>query len=274
MTDAHSDHTLMIERMCGLWSGGEELSAGPGQDTTFKAEAAFETTSALGGLAAASEYTQTMDGAPGMRCHTLFRFDGAGGVSVLWTPAQGDPLIFTGTLEGAVVSAAREDADGTRHLMTADYSTPAKAVMTMTVTARTAAPVTIFTGTYTRRPPVRGRDMWRDLSVPDASALHGFYEKVIGWRASPCDMGGYSDYNMLDASGEAAAGVCHAKGPNEGLPPVWLVYFTVASVETAVDAVRSAGGTVLADPKGSDGHRYAVIRDPAGATFAVYEEPA
>ena len=35
------------------------------------------------------------------------------------------------------------------------------------------------------------------------------------------------DESMLTPAGEGAAGVCHARGVNANIPPVWLVYFMV-----------------------------------------------
>ena len=47
------------------------------------------------------------------------------------------------------------------------------------------------------------------------------------------DLGGETEIVMfecachLDADGEVAVGVCHARDGNAGLPPVWLPYFAV-----------------------------------------------
>ncbi len=114
---------------------------------------------------------------------------------------------------------------------------------------------------------------WTDLTVPDADRIRDFYSAVVGWTPSPVDMGGYSDYCMNAADGNAVAGVCHARGSNADLPPVWLVYVRVADLEGSVTGVRELGGEVLVGPKdmGSQG-RYAVIRDPAGAVCALYQE--
>jgi len=60
---------------------------------------------------------------------------------------------------------------------------------------------------------------WTDLTVTDAEAIRKFYSAVVGWKADPVDMGGYNDFNMTPpASGEAVAGVCHARGGNTDLP--------------------------------------------------------
>lgn len=118
-----------------------------------------------------------------------------------------------------------------------------------------------------------GKAGWMDLTVEDAPAVRDFYAAVVGWEPQPVSMGDYSDFNMaLPESGEPVAGVCHARGSNAGLPPVWLVYWVVADLEASVEACRQGGGEVVAGPRGMGGQgRYAVLRDPAGAPFALYE---
>jgi len=37
---------------------------------------------------------------------------------------------------------------------------------------------------------------WRDLTVKNAEAVRDFYSKVVGWKTSSVDMGGYNDFNM------------------------------------------------------------------------------
>jgi predicted enzyme related to lactoylglutathione lyase len=87
-------------------------------------------------------------------------------------------------------------------------------------------------------------------------------------------MGGYADYSMVDAeTGEARAGVCHARGVNQDLPPVWLLYITVADLASAVTRAQALGGAVLKAPAKMGAGWYAVVRDPAGAAVALYEAP-
>jgi len=118
------------------------------------------------------------------------------------------------------------------------------------------------------------RVAWIDLTVPDADSVRDFYSRVVGWTWEPVEMGGYSDYNMLPAGGgNPVAGICHARGVNESLPPQWLAYFTVEDVERCASAAREAGGEVLVGPKGMGGGRFCVIRDPAGAVCALFQPP-
>ena len=124
--------------------------------------------------------------------------------------------------------------------------------------------------------PKMGTIGWIDLTVPDADAIRDFYSAVTGWSPSPVPMGGYDDYAMTAAgTGEPAAGICHARGANAGLPAHWLVYITVPDVDAAAAACRERGGDVLIAPKDVGGYgRYCVIRDPAGAVAALFTPAA
>lgn len=113
---------------------------------------------------------------------------------------------------------------------------------------------------------------WCDLTVSNAAEIRDFYRAVAGWGVEECDMGGYSDYTMtIPTSGKAVSGVCWSRGPNAGLPPVWLIYVTVADLDASIAAVLERGGKLLAGPNGMGAARYCVIEDPAGAKLALYQ---
>lgn len=114
-------------------------------------------------------------------------------------------------------------------------------------------------------PNTIGRIVWHDLTVLDAPRVREFYEKVMGWSNMPIamedDQGDYADYVMLapensqppvvppeHASG--VCGVCHARGSNANLPPQWLVYVQVASVNASIAAAESLGGKLLCPSAG------------------------
>jgi predicted enzyme related to lactoylglutathione lyase len=115
-----------------------------------------------------------------------------------------------------------------------------------------------------------GTVAWADLTVEDAGTLKDFYSEVVGWKASPVDMGEYSDFNMLPpGSEEPAAGICYARGMNADLPAQWLMYIVVADLDRSVARCLELGGKVVAGPRG-EGARFCVIQDPAGAVVALY----
>ncbi len=121
-----------------------------------------------------------------------------------------------------------------------------------------------------------GRIAWLDLTVSDASATRDFYREAIGWPVQDVEMkdgdARYADYNMLGNDGTPAAGICHARGPNTGLPPVWMIYLPVGDLDESVRRVEEEGGNVLKTMRDGDGNYvYAAVQDPVGACFALVQ---
>ena len=121
-----------------------------------------------------------------------------------------------------------------------------------------------------------GQITWMDLTVPDAVAVRDFYQNVTGWTPSPVEMGGYQDFCMLPPGEEQpVAGICHARGANAALPPVWLVYITVADLDESLRQTEQRGGKIIRPATGMGAHgRYGVIADPAGAVCALFQPAA
>ena len=120
--------------------------------------------------------------------------------------------------------------------------------------------------------PKLGSIGWVDLTVEDASAVSNFYQSVAGWGSQKVEMGGYSDYNLLNSEGQAVCGVCHQRGGNAGLPSQWLIYITVEDIQRSLSECRRLGGKVVAESKQVPGYgTYCVIRDPAGAVAALFQ---
>jgi uncharacterized protein len=119
-----------------------------------------------------------------------------------------------------------------------------------------------------------GRIAWLDLTVPDAPAARDFYRRVVGWSVREVAMQEgeqrYADYEMLGEDGTATAGVCHARGVNAGLPPVWMIYLPVDDLAESLRRVADGGGEVVRTARGGTGDlAYAAIRDPVGAYLAL-----
>ena len=119
-----------------------------------------------------------------------------------------------------------------------------------------------------------GRISWTDLTVADATSIRDFYSAVVGWRSEDVDMGGYTDFGMVPSGeADAVAGICHARGQNAEIPPVWLVYISVENLVASLDEATKLGATVIDGPRmAEEGVGFAVIRDPAGAVCALYQE--
>lgn len=118
--------------------------------------------------------------------------------------------------------------------------------------------------------PSFGMIAWHDLTVENADQVRDFYQAVAGWQPEEVSMGDYADYSMK-AGDTVVAGVCHAKGPNVGLPPQWLIYITVEDLDATIAAAKAHGGELLGEIREMGENRFAVIRDPGGAVAGYYQ---
>ncbi len=118
-----------------------------------------------------------------------------------------------------------------------------------------------------------GRISWVDLTVSNASATRDFYRQVVEWSVQDVEMedGGerYADYNMLGDDGNPVAGVCHARGVNVGLPPVWMIYLPVGDLAESLRRVQEEGGKIIKATQGA--YAYAAVQDPVGAYLALIQ---
>ena len=82
---------------------------------------------------------------------------------------------------------------------------------------------------------------------------------------------------MFELDGrEAAAGYkLRPDQTQHGVPPHWMVYIAVANADESAAQVAGLGGTLLAPPFDVAEHgRMAVVQDPTGATFAIWQAKA
>jgi predicted enzyme related to lactoylglutathione lyase len=114
---------------------------------------------------------------------------------------------------------------------------------------------------------VRGQFVWHELMTPDAGKAHAFYAKAIGWKSQPWEED--ASYVMFAAQrGPIGATASRVNGD----APHWLPYIGTGNIEKTVKQAQELGGTVVKDIDSiSSGSRYAVLKDPFGATFGVYE---
>jgi predicted enzyme related to lactoylglutathione lyase len=113
-----------------------------------------------------------------------------------------------------------------------------------------------------------------DLTVDNTEQILDFYKQVVGWDSEGLTMhdeqGEYADYVTKDEDGNWVGGICHRRGMNADLPPVWIVYIQVADVEASLQRCEALGGSVLKCSLLEDGSiQYALIQDPAGAVLAL-----
>jgi uncharacterized protein len=106
--------------------------------------------------------------------------------------------------------------------------------------------------------------VWNELASPDPSRARDFFAELLGWTVEPEESG----YGVIKHDGALNGGIRPAQ---DGETPGWLVYFTATSVDETATKIREAGGKVLVGPMESAVGKVAVVSDPQGARFALFE---
>jgi len=118
---------------------------------------------------------------------------------------------------------------------------------------------------------VRGRFVWHQLMTRDVPGAKKFYSKLVGWKTMPWPLD--PSYTVCHADVGPMAGIMQipADLPAE-VPSHWTLYIGTRDVDGTADAVVRAGGSVVKAPENMAGAgRYAVLKDPQGAVFAIID---
>jgi len=117
-----------------------------------------------------------------------------------------------------------------------------------------------------------GNFCWLELSTTDAEAAKKFYTSVFGWSYVDNPMGPDAVYTMINLDGKGV-GALYKKGPEQqGTPPNWMTYVSVANADETVAKARELGGNPMMDAFDVDKHgRMSVITDPSGSIFSIWQ---
>jgi predicted enzyme related to lactoylglutathione lyase len=113
---------------------------------------------------------------------------------------------------------------------------------------------------------------WNELQSRDPETAATFYAGLFGWEMEPVEESGKLAYVTLEHAGSMNGGIMPMTEQHGDAPPHWLPYFTVPSCDEAVARVRELGGEALVGPLDiGTGSLIAVVQDPQGAAFALFE---
>lgn len=112
-----------------------------------------------------------------------------------------------------------------------------------------------------------GALVWNELGSPDLDASSAFYSGLFGWTVAPFEAS--PEPYLSIKNGDANNGGIRALAP--GAPPNWLVYFGIDDLDAGLSKVGELGGSTLAGPIDIQIARIAVVADPQGAVFALYD---
>lgn len=118
-----------------------------------------------------------------------------------------------------------------------------------------------------------GTFCWPELMTSDAPAAKKFYSGLFGWSPNDSPMPDGGAYTMLELGGQTIGALCQRD--KEEIPPHWNLYVAVNDADETAKRAASLGGTVILPPFDvMDVGRMAVIQDPTGATFSIWQARA
>ena len=107
--------------------------------------------------------------------------------------------------------------------------------------------------------------MFFDLRTTDAAASRDFYGELFGWTSTGSPVPMFTD-------GPVPWGGLTELAPDDARKPQWVPYVGVDDLTAATARARDLGATIVRErveiPQGA----MAVITDPTGAAFVLWED--
>ncbi len=123
--------------------------------------------------------------------------------------------------------------------------------------------------------PKVGEFCWNELATTDLQAAKDFYGKVFDWKFNEQQVDGKT-YVMINKNDKDFAGIWQIPSDkSKEIPPHWMSYVCVDNLNATIEKCRQNKATIIKGPivikdKGS----FAIIQDPSGAHFALWEPAA
>lgn len=111
---------------------------------------------------------------------------------------------------------------------------------------------------------------WNELMTNDIEAAKTFYADTLGWSYDEFPGANFT-YWVCMSGGKPVGGIMPLEGvAPEGANPHWFAHIAVDDVDARVEAVRTAGGTVLREPFDIPSvGRVAIVLDTTGAGIGI-----
>ena len=113
-----------------------------------------------------------------------------------------------------------------------------------------------------------GAYCWQELGTNDTQKAKDFYTTLFGWATE--SFPGSMEYTIFKKGNESVGGMYQITPEMGPIPPHWLTYFAVNDCDATVQKATELGGSVMKPAEDIPGvGRFAILRDPASAVFAV-----
>jgi predicted enzyme related to lactoylglutathione lyase len=115
-----------------------------------------------------------------------------------------------------------------------------------------------------------GAPCWVELGTGDVPKSGEFYGALFGWTSETDPRAEAGGYTMASLGSVPVAAMSPLYAP--GQPVAWSVSFAVLDADAAAARAADEGGAVVMAPMDIfDNGRFAVLRDPTGAMFSIWQ---
>ena len=126
-----------------------------------------------------------------------------------------------------------------------------------------------------------GTVSWVDLQSKDLEKSKAFYSKLFGWQPNTIPDPQAGGYTWFLQDGKQVGALGGTQSPDQ--PTSWSIYFATEDADKTAEAVKAAGGKVIAEPfdvmgaggmAGASGGRWKVAGGGASTTSGARGTPA
>lgn len=117
--------------------------------------------------------------------------------------------------------------------------------------------------------------VWYELHTPDAAPAEAFYGGVLGWGVQDAGLPNRR-YTLVTVAGTPIGGLLQKPSTDfpSGEKASWMGYIGVTDLDAASERLKQAHGVVHRAPEDIPGvGRFAVVADPQGAIFMLFQAP-
>ena len=116
-----------------------------------------------------------------------------------------------------------------------------------------------------------GSISWCELLTTDAAKSGKFFTGLFGWTTMDMPMGPLK-YTIFSSGSTQVGGMMTIMKEWGPMPSNWLTYFAVADCDATAEKAKKLGGTIMKPPDDVPNMgRFAILHDPQGGTFAIFQ---
>ncbi len=112
-----------------------------------------------------------------------------------------------------------------------------------------------------------GRFVWFEYDSADPKKAQGFFGELFHWGTKGMPIPGGGEYPMITLGNDMLGGYPPARGGHAA----WVTHLQVQSTKDSAAKVKALGGKVLVPPVDMGMGTYALVSDPFGASFALWQ---